>query len=283
MKLSLETPDNEVAQPGEIHLHLRFRPVSLIGIVVVLLIHLLLLYFLLHMAAPKKQKQGDEAASHNPITLILDTVSVAKKTAPAPQKSPPKPPKPAVARSKQSAPAPTKPVPVVAQTTVTPAAPIVEPPPQQDMMSMANAARARRQAQEQATQQDNPPANQSAQGMSPQEVAEANVKHSMQQAAGRAGANGVFQILSKSTRVGSFSFRGWRANSGSSWKQVIEVDAGLGGNIELAMVRRMIELIRSHYPGDFSWESRRLGRVVTLSARPQDSAELENFLVREFF
>ena len=45
----------------------------------------------------------------------------------------------------------------------------------------------------------------------------------------------------------------------------------------------MIELIRTHYPGDFSWESRRLGRVVTLSARPQDSQELEAFLKKEFF
>jgi hypothetical protein len=45
----------------------------------------------------------------------------------------------------------------------------------------------------------------------------------------------------------------------------------------------MIELIRGHYNGDFRWESHHLGRVVVLSARPQDQAGLEEFLVREFF
>ena len=64
---------------------------------------------------------------------------------------------------------------------------------------------------------------------------------------------------------------------------MIEVDAGLGGDIELAMVRRMIELIRTHYTGDFRWESHRLGRVVVLSARPADQPGLEEFLVKEFF
>jgi len=48
-------------------------------------------------------------------------------------------------------------------------------------------------------------------------------------------------------------------------------------------VRRMIELIRTHYKGDFKWESHRLDRVVTLSARPEDSEGLEDFLLREFF
>jgi hypothetical protein len=64
---------------------------------------------------------------------------------------------------------------------------------------------------------------------------------------------------------------------------VIEVDAGLGGDIELAIVRRMIELIRTHYTGDFRWDSHRIGRVVVLSARPEDQAELERFLQNEFF
>jgi hypothetical protein len=64
---------------------------------------------------------------------------------------------------------------------------------------------------------------------------------------------------------------------------VIEVDAGVGGDIEIAMIRRMIELIRTHYTGDFQWESHRLGRVVVLSARPDDQPGLEEFLMKEFF
>jgi hypothetical protein len=53
--------------------------------------------------------------------------------------------------------------------------------------------------------------------------------------------------------------------------------------ISNVLVRKMIELIRSHYQGDFNWESHRLGRVIVLSARIEDNAELEAFLIREFF
>ena len=57
----------------------------------------------------------------------------------------------------------------------------------------------------------------------------------------------------------------------------------MGGDVDLAIVKRMIELIRTHYNGDFRWDSHYLGRVVVLSARPDDQVELEAFLVREFF
>ena len=48
-------------------------------------------------------------------------------------------------------------------------------------------------------------------------------------------------------------------------------------------MKKMIELIREEKEGDFIWESHRLGRQITLSARLQDSAELQQFLLREFF
>lgn len=49
------------------------------------------------------------------------------------------------------------------------------------------------------------------------------------------------------------------------------------------MIKKMISLIRRHYDGDFNWESQRLGREVVKSARPEDSAELEEFMMMEFF
>jgi hypothetical protein len=108
--------------------------------------------------------------------------------------------------------------------------------------------------------------------------------HPAQQAQGAMEkSHGVFQILRKDTRTGEFAFHGWRADTQKRWREVIEVDAGSGGDIERAMVRRMIDLIRSHYTGDFRWESSYLGRVVVLSARPEDQAALEAFLMREFF
>jgi hypothetical protein len=49
------------------------------------------------------------------------------------------------------------------------------------------------------------------------------------------------------------------------------------------MVKRMIGLIREHYQGDFNWDSHRLARVVILSAKPEDNAGLEDFMMMEFF
>ena len=63
-------------------------------------------------------------------------------------------------------------------------------------------------------------------------------------------------------------------------------DSGVPAAIGYASERRIpfeMGLIRSHYEGDFRWESRRLGRVVTLSARLEDNGFLEEFLMREFF
>ncbi|MBR7800379.1 hypothetical protein KDM90_10280 [Undibacterium sp. FT137W] len=146
---------------------------------------------------------------------------------------------------------------------------------------MIKAARDRRQQAEDNAAAENRAAEQGQRGLSPQQIAEANVKRSMQQASGQDGTSGVFQIVSKSVRVGTFTFRGWKVNS-NGWKQTIEVDAGVGGNLDLAMVRKMIEIIRTHYKGDFRWESNRLRRVVNLSARVEDSAELEAFMLEEF-
>ena len=45
----------------------------------------------------------------------------------------------------------------------------------------------------------------------------------------------------------------------------------------------MIAIVREYEKEDFSWQSARLGRVVTVSARAADNAGLEEFLMREFF
>jgi hypothetical protein len=153
--------------------------------------------------------------------------------------------------------------------------------PPADMSEMVAAARARRRAagipspDETTGEQDARP-----QG---DEVARANVARSIAQARGRSGAGGVFQITHKGTREASFLFRGWDNDSRAGLREMVEVDAGPNGNVEDAIVRKMIEIIRKHQPADFSWNSRRLGRVVTLSARREDNAGLEDFLKKEFF
>jgi len=141
------------------------------------------------------------------------------------------------------------------------------------MLSYVNAARARRQSAESE-------AGAAGNGHEPtaDEVRLANVMRNLQPS----GTNGIFQILNLSVRTARFSFRAWTSNASNPRREIVDVDAGPGGNIELAVVRRMIELIRAYYQGDFNWESQRVGRVV-LSARKEDSAQLEDFLMREFF
>jgi len=65
--------------------------------------------------------------------------------------------------------------------------------------------------------------------------------------------------------------------------QLIEVRKGNAPDIRIAVIRRMIAIIREQENEDFIWESKRLGRNVLLSARHQDTRGLEDFLMREFF
>jgi hypothetical protein len=163
----------------------------------------------------------------------------------------------------------THPVPPVPETT----SPSTAPPT--DIVSYINAVRARRQAAEQTNAESG-----TSRTPTEDEIKSANIERNLRPAG---GANGVFQILSMGVRTAQFSFRGWTTDSSNFQKQVINVDAGLNGDVERAIVRRMIELIRQYYQGDFNWESQRLNRVVVLSARKKDNAGLEDFLMKEFF
>ncbi len=149
-----------------------------------------------------------------------------------------------------------------------------------DFMSMVNANRERRAAAESAARAQG---RSSGREPSADDIAMANINRNIRSLTKGEGTSGVFQILSKGHRAAQFAFRGWTTDSRNSRREVIDVDAGLNGNIDQAIIRRMMELIRTHYKGDFNWDSQRLGRVVVLSARVDDSAGLEEFMMREFF
>src|SRR5690606_34526292 len=152
-------------------------------------------------------------------------------------------------------------------------------PPTADISDMLAAARERRRAAGIADPND----SDSRQPQDDSAIARANVQQMLQmQSHGQQESGGVFQITYKGVRTAEFIFRGWNVRRRTDTRQLIQVDAGLNGDVDTAIVRRMIELIRQTERGDFHWESRRLGRVVVLSARPQDSAELEDFLKKEF-
>lgn len=94
---------------------------------------------------------------------------------------------------------------------------------------------------------------------------------------------GVFQLRRVGFDSAEYLFYGWNADIRRDTTQVITVRRGLQPDIRRAVVRSMMEIIRRHEQGDFLWESRRLGRNVSLSARPADDAGLEAFLLKEFF
>ena len=97
------------------------------------------------------------------------------------------------------------------------------------------------------------------------------------------GGGGIFEIQRMSYDAAEFIFYGWNKDIRRNSKQLIEVARGDNSDIRVAVVRRMIAIIREAESGDFVWVSQRLGRNVMLSARPRDDVELEAFMMQEFF
>lgn len=264
----------------------RARRRTVLGLILSVLVHVILLLVLRAKldAPPRVETQGKPDAPLQ-VTFIKP---------PAPRPEPPRAePKPVVQPRK----APTKPAPKraapprqvarAAAPASAPAAPtpnsitvpVAEAAPEMDFSSMMNRNRERRQAAEDLAAKENAAAR-AAENPSANDIARANI--AFQERRGR-GTNGVFEIISKGPRMAQYSFRGWTDDQRRSQRQTIEVDAGPGGNVEMAIVDSMIALIRKYYSGDFSWDSQRLGRVVTLSARASDTQGLQAFLMKEFF
>jgi type IV secretory pathway VirB10-like protein len=240
----------------------------------------LILHALFFLLVPVRQHVVDTegGSTEPPLTVrLVEREPAAEAASPEPAPTPVPPPiasRPAImTRLVPHGPleAPETVVPPQPQPEPTPPRP---PEPPVDMMAAINARReARRAAEAAAARGTHEPTG--------DEIARANIARNLKGPG--EGVGGVFQILSKGTRTAEFAFNGWRPDTDKRWREVIEVDAGLGGDVDRAIVKRMIELIRTHYQGDFKWESHNLGRTVTLSARAEDNDGLEDFLVREFF
>jgi len=146
------------------------------------------------------------------------------------------------------------------------------------MMSYVKSMQAQRQVAEMDAAKQNAEAVAREIGSSEEMARNETIKRNLQN-----GTNGIFDITSLSSRHATFAFRGWTNDYSSSRLEFFEVEAVTGQDVRLVMIKRMIKLIREHYQGDFNWESHRLNRVIVLSARPQDNAGLEEFMMTEFF
>ncbi|MSQ70150.1 MAG: hypothetical protein EXR27_02515 [Betaproteobacteria bacterium] len=214
----------------------------------------------------------------------------AARPAPPPARSAPPPPPPSAAR-----PPPPRPAPPPVAALAVPEAPLnlptPSPPPREsaapparpsiqgDMFSMLQE---RRRARGEVTPDAPSPEEEKARHS--RAVAE-SLGLNRPQSFGfdpRTGG-GVFQIERMGFDSAEFLFFGWNKEVRRNTRQLIEVRRGSNPDTRVAVVRKMISIIREHEKGDFVWESRRLGRNLILSAKLGDNAGLEEFLMQEFF
>jgi len=207
------------------------------------------------------------------------------KPRPPAAKAPPPPTPPVIALKRAAPKAP--PAPVAAPRSPPPAAkPKPAPPPAfDDLASYIEAQRRARAASSPAPSPDRPlsPPVEDENTRAARIVAQnlgSEEKLTFGYDPDRGG--GVFQIQLMSDDYAEFTFIGWNQDIRRITKQLVEVRKGDNADIRIAIVRRMIAIIREHVQEDFLWESKRLG-YRTLSARPKDNKGLEDFLMGEFF
>lgn len=289
----------EVSMPAsnaDAHINIRISRNTVLAIAFSLLLHALLFFavpqisFDTPSSKPARAMQVSLAPPRLPTQVIEPEQEVEQPSVtPPPQLNPspipPSPPKKAVQRvvpNKKS------------NMTVPPPVPESEPdkrPPDKpeakelpieqqytDMASYVKAMQAKRLDSEAVAAQINAEAAARERGPTEAQLRDERIKKNLKH-----GTNGIFEIVSMGQRHATFAFRGWTNDYLGSKRQFFEVEASSGEDIRLAMIRRMIVLIREHYDGNFNWESHRLGRTVVQSARPEDNAGLEDFLMMEFF
>jgi len=254
-----------------------------------LLVHMAaLLLFVTHPPIPGVEQQAFDQES----APVQVEIAEAKPPLPSPPSAPAEPaaapspktrppparvrPPPMVAMPRLEAPAIRSPEIAPPQIAAIPAPPQARPPAQGDFLSFVQANRRARGVAESA--QDNA------------EV-DFNTKIAANLPGGARGVaaqmpirgGGMFQMKRMTYDDAAFEFFGWNTEMGRRTPQLIEVRKGTNPNMQIAVVRRIIAIIRQYSKEDFTWDSGRHGRVVTLSARPADTAALEQYLLHDMF
>lgn len=243
------------------------------ALLVTLLLHLLLVA--IYLLQPAKEKHASPASG----TTMVYLAPLAGKPKPKPQQRAPRPVKSAppvrIKRLPNTITLPNeKPVEVVERPEPKP----VAQPPAEDMAAYIEARRRQRGAGQ------GEPASEESENDRAMRIAKANIAAANGRSAGdeRNDTGGVFQV-NKSYHSAEVKFRGWNTNFKRRWLQQVTVEQGTEIDIETAVIKKMIELIRKEKKGDFDWDSHRLQRVVRMSARLEDTAQLHAFLMKEMF
>jgi hypothetical protein len=272
-------------------IHIKVSRNTLIAFIVSIILHGLLLWVALpklDMSSPLPKSDTIEITLAPPPKAVEPTIDVPPPPSPKVEEVTPK------VISKKPSVKPTKPRPqdfsvpkVLTQPEPSiqkvPESPPIPPRPSQpadapvDMMALVNQNRARRQSVESEATRINAQAEAAERGPTVEEKRNQRIAENL-----KSGTNGIFDIKRVDALGGSFSFKGWTDYTNVKL-QYFDVEAKAGQDTRLLMIKRMISIIREHYQGDFTWESHRLGRSITLSARMEDNAGLEDFLMTEFF
>ncbi len=267
----------------------RPQPVML-AIALSVLLHALGFWYLIeHAPVPATTTaRGDDSRLSVTLTPFQPPTPIAPEAHQAPAAARPAP-RPVLRkpirqsdRSPAPAPIPNKPIASPESAQRVPATVTVTPAPADDMLTQLEAARKRRAD---AAAQDGTAAPED-DAQRANRIARANIAAAhpgAAQGADKDDHGGVFQIRRLGLHSAEFMFRGWNLNFRRNSTQLINVDQGADEDIRIAVVKQMIDLIRRHKSGDFVWDSHRLGREFTLSARPEHGSELQQFLLQEFF
>lgn len=268
-----------------------------LALLVTILLHILLLWIVV-TRSPLELKPT-AGSRDGAITYIAPLASAPPERKPAvkptkvPAKPKPKPPPTPKTLAKRDKPKPITPrdaPPSLAIQQLTPApnlAPqqdVARAAPEEDFASRLEANRKRRaesQPQDPAVA-DAAPAETESQRAN--RIAKDNVAFSRRRGAVEQDQNGgVFDVRNVHLHTAEFAFHGWSSNTSRNSTQVVAVEQGNEIDIEMAVVKRLVVFIRAMKPAEFVFESRRLGRSITLNAGVAYQAELERFLLREFF
>lgn len=256
---------------------------TLIAIIGSLLLHLALLFT---PKAPPLKPGAERPVVDTPFTI--DLAPPQKKSGLTAQ-----PANPAPAAAAVPAPTPPRrqthtvrrpPLPPVQSPLVLPAPPQAPPPPASkpaptlppdapqatDMASYVAAMRARKEAAaRQAAGYDAAPPSAEA-------ARDAAIARNLQ-----SGTQGTLTILARDSRSIRFTFRYRPSMFSSLMQETRSIEIAPGEDLLKAFAHAVAQLIHQHYSDDFNWE-RMSGPSVSLSARPGDSAALEEFIRREF-
>lgn len=286
------TDDVLIATRGDKMIRINISRNTLIALLCSALIHVLILLLVVpHIEfAPPVAPPTTIEVSLAPPKQPEPAVNTVPEPVPEPAKEPvkepvqkPKIPKVIAQKPKPNAPPPTFKIPDVTPTPAPTPKPAPEPTPQKepvytDMQSYMKAQQAKRQGAEWDAARQNAEAIAKENGPSEEEKRNQRISKNL-----KGGAGGTFMLTSMSGRHATVAFNGWVDNLSNQKKQYFEIEAKPGQDLKLLIVKRVISFIRESYQGDFPWESQRLGRELTLSARLEDNSGLEDFLMKEFF